>query len=90
MKKKLFLKNNKQTNKTNKQTSYKIELTSNDSNVINWNAGTRETVRHIQDYKQYQLGLTYTFRASCYSTRLSWAHTPAISWTVCLGKKVSS
>ena len=25
-----------------------------------------------------------TFRASCYSTRLSWAHTPVINWAVCL------
>ena len=30
-----------------------------------------------------------TFRASCYSTRLSWAHTPAINWAVCLGQIVS-
>ena len=29
-------------------------------------------------------------RASCYSTRLSWAHTPVINWAVCLGQKVSS
>ena len=28
--------------------------------------------------------LTCTFRASCYSTRLSWAHTPVINWAVCL------
>ena len=28
--------------------------------------------------------LTCTFRASCYSTRLSWAHTPVIIWAVCL------
>ena len=34
--------------------------------------------------------LTCTFRASCYSTRLSWAHTPVINWAVCLGQKVSS
>ena len=37
-----------------------------------------------------QLGLTWTFRASCYNTRLSWAHTPVISWAVCLGQNVSS
>ena len=36
---------------------------------------------------QFQLGLTCTFRASCYSTRLSWAHTPVIAWAVCLGQK---
>ena len=29
-----------------------------------------------------------TFRASCYSTRLLWAHTPVINWVVCLGQKV--
>ena len=29
-------------------------------------------------------------RSSCYSTRLSWAHTPVINWAVCLGQKVSS
>ena len=34
--------------------------------------------------------LTCTFRASCYSTRLSWAHTPFINWAVCLGQMVSS
>ena len=34
--------------------------------------------------------LTCTFRASCYSTRLSWAHTPDINWVVCLGQMVSS
>ena len=34
--------------------------------------------------------LTCKFRASCYSTRLSWAHTPVIIWVVCLGQKVSS
>ena len=34
--------------------------------------------------------LTCTFRSSCYSTRLSWAHTPVINWVVCLGQKVSS
>ena len=26
--------------------------------------------------------LTCTFRTSCYSTRLSWAHTPVIRWLV--------
>ena len=26
---------------------------------------------------------------SCYSTRLSWAHTPVINWVVCLGQMVS-
>ena len=31
-----------------------------------------------------------TFRASCYSTCLSWAHTPVINWVVCLGQMVSS
>ena len=31
-----------------------------------------------------------TFRASCYSRRLSWAHTPVIRWAVCLGQMVSS
>ena len=30
-----------------------------------------------------------TFRASCYSTRLSWTHTPIINWPLCLGQKVS-
>ena len=34
--------------------------------------------------------LTCTFRTSCYSTHLSWAHTPVINWVVCLGQKVSS
>ena len=34
--------------------------------------------------------LMCTFRASCYSTHLSWAHTPVINWVVCLGQKVSS
>ena len=34
-----------------------------------------------------QLGLTCTFRASCYSTFLSWAHTPVINWDVCPGQK---
>ena len=34
--------------------------------------------------------LTCTFRASYYSTRLSWAHTPVINWVVCLGQMVSS
>ena len=34
--------------------------------------------------------LTCAFRASCYSTRLSWADTPVNSWAVCLGQKVSS
>ena len=34
--------------------------------------------------------LTCTFRVSCYSTRLSWAHTPVINWAVCLGQKVTS
>ena len=29
-----------------------------------------------EDSESSQLGLTCTFRASCYSTRLSWAHTP--------------
>ena len=28
--------------------------------------------------------LTCTFRTSCYSTRLSWAHTPVINCAVCL------
>ena len=37
-----------------------------------------------------QLGLTCTFRASCYSTRLSRAHTRVINWAVYLGRKVSS
>ena len=36
--------------------------------------------------KPSQLGLTCTFRASCYSTLLSWAHTPVMSWAVCLGQ----
>ena len=31
------------------------------------------------------LVLTCTFRASCCSTRPSWAHTPVINWVVCLG-----
>ena len=30
--------------------------------------------------------LTCTLRASWYSTRLSWAHTPIINWPVCLGQ----
>ena len=34
--------------------------------------------------------LMWTFRTSCYSTRLSWAHTPVINWVVCLGQKVGS
>ena len=34
------------------------------------------------------LGLTCTFRASCCSTRLSWAHTPAINWVICLAQLV--
>ena len=34
--------------------------------------------------------LTCTFRASCYRTRLSWGHTPVISWVVCLGQMLSS
>ena len=33
---------------------------------------------------------TCTFRASCYSIRLSWAHTSVMNWAVCLGQKVSS
>ena len=32
--------------------------------------------------------LTFTIRASCYSTRLSWAHTSVSNWAVCLGHKV--
>ena len=36
-----------------------------------------------------QLGLSCIFRASCYSTRLSWANTPVINWVVCLGQKIS-
>ena len=32
--------------------------------------------------------LTCTFRTSCYSTRLSWAHIPVINWIVCLGQMV--
>ena len=39
---------------------------------------------------QFNSVLTCTFRESCYSTRLSWAHTPVISWAVCLGQKASS
>ena len=31
--------------------------------------------------------LTCTFTASCYSTRLSWAHSPVINWVVCLGQR---
>ena len=34
--------------------------------------------------------LTCTFRVICYSTRLSWAHTPVINWAVCLGQSVIS
>ena len=34
--------------------------------------------------------LTCSFGTSCYSTRLSWAHTPVINWVVCLGQMVSS
>ena len=31
---------------------------------------------------------TCTFKASCYSIRLSWVHTPVINWAVCLeGRK---
>ena len=39
---------------------------------------------------QFNEVLTFTFRASCYSTRLSWAHTPVINWIVYLGQTVSS
>ena len=28
-----------------------------------------------------QSGLTCTFRASCYNTRLSWAHNPVTEWS---------
>ena len=38
---------------------------------------------------QFSLVLRCTFRASCYSTCLSWAHSPVINWAVCLGQKVS-
>ena len=34
------------------------------------------------------LGLTCTFRASCCSTRLSWAHSPAINWVICLAQLI--
>ena len=34
--------------------------------------------------------LMCTFRASCYSIRMSWAHTPVTNWAVCLGQMVSS
>ena len=37
-------------------------------------------------YESSQVCLMYTFRASCYSTRLSWAHTPVICWIVRLGQ----
>ena len=30
----------------------------------------------------FLLFLTCTFRASCYSTRPSWVHTPVIKWAV--------
>ena len=46
---------------------------------------------HSQDStSQNNYVLTCTFRASCYSTHLSWAHTPVISWAVCLEQKVST
>ena len=35
----------------------------------------------VSTHCQCQLGLTCTFKASCYSTRLSWAHRPVISST---------
>ena len=31
------------------------------------------------------VNLMCTFNASCYSTRLSWAHSPVMSWAVCVG-----
>ena len=39
-------------------------------------------------YKSSQVrsGLTWTFKGSCYSTRLSWAQIPLMSWAVCLGQ----
>ena len=39
---------------------------------------------------QFSSIITCTFRPSCYSTRLSWAHTSVINCVVCLGQKVSS
>ena len=39
---------------------------------------------------QFNQVLMCAFRASCDSTRLSWAQTPVINWAVCLGQKVIS
>ena len=36
-------------------------------------------------FVQFNSCLKCTSRASCYSIRLSWAHTPVINWVVCLG-----
>ena len=47
------------------------------------------TSSEISDFFFF-LVLMCTFRASCYSARLSWAcTTPVIKWAVCLGQKVS-
>ena len=45
---------------------------------------------HVSVTGGFVVVLMCTFRASCYSTRMSWAHTPVISWAVCLGQMVSS
>ena len=55
-------------------------VTANVSANVTVNANVNVTV-NVNDV------LTCTIRASCYSTRLSWAHTPVINWAVCLGQK---
>ena len=48
------------------------------------------TAGYMQIANMGEIYITCSFKTSCCSTLLSWAHTPVINWAVCLGQKVSS
>ena len=60
-------------------------LTTTDSDTISDQLGFK-VHRLSASLSKTVPSLKYTFRTSCYSTHLTWAHTPVMSWAVCLGQ----
>ena len=75
------------TNKKDVMNLYSM-LAGNFEDVVQYNKDNRGF--EVNQSYNSSTGLTCTFRESCYSTHLSWAHTTVSSWAVCIGQMVSS